>query len=177
MNAVCIKGPGFADGYCAVQDCGNGQVTCPPGSACVSERLTLEFLGLSPWIDEDMPAGTELERELQQGMKQSCASVFFVTPSYVDEKYLRAEVNYAIAEKRERDASFAIITLLLPGKGRRKACRCLNFSSPTFGSNLEPFSKGYGKSSRLYLRRQERLAWLPLKDNLLMSASRSHGPR
>jgi len=35
-NVVCLKGPGFADGYCAVQGCAGGQ-ECPPGSACVSD--------------------------------------------------------------------------------------------------------------------------------------------
>lgn len=79
-------------------------------------KLTLEMLGLSPWLDEDdMPAGTELHRALQKGMKDSCAAVFFVTPSYVDDNFLRNEINYAIAEKTERGDSFSIITLVLPG--------------------------------------------------------------
>lgn len=81
-------------------------------------KQTLEVLGLRPWLDEDdLPAGTELERALQAGMKASCAAVFFVTPSFADEKYLRAEINYAVAEKRQRAEAFAIITLLLRDGG------------------------------------------------------------
>jgi hypothetical protein len=79
-------------------------------------KLTLEMVGLSPWLDEDeMPAGTELHRGLQKGMKDSCAAVFFITPSYVDDKFLRNEINYAITEKTERGDDFAIITLVLSG--------------------------------------------------------------
>lgn len=77
-------------------------------------KLTLEMVGLSPWLDEDdMPAGSELHRALQKGMKDSCAAVFFITPAYLDERFLRTEINYAIAEKTERGDAFAIITLLL----------------------------------------------------------------
>jgi len=35
-NVVCVTGPGFGDGYCAVQGCASGQ-TCPPGSTCISD--------------------------------------------------------------------------------------------------------------------------------------------
>jgi hypothetical protein len=78
-------------------------------------KRTLELLGLDPWIDEDdLTAGAELERGIQNGMKDSCAVVFFVTPAFLDERWLRAELNYAIAEKRTRDDSFALITLVLP---------------------------------------------------------------
>jgi hypothetical protein len=83
-------------------------------------KLTLEMVGLSPWLDEDeMPAGTELHRALQKGMKDSCAAVFFVTPSYVDDKFVRTEINYAITEKTERGDAFAIITLVLSGADGR----------------------------------------------------------
>src|SRR2546427_4898452 len=78
-------------------------------------KLTLELLGLKPWLDEDeLPAGAELHRALQRGMKDSCAAVFFITGSYKDEKYLRAEINYAITEKTNRGDDFSIITLVLP---------------------------------------------------------------
>ena len=77
-------------------------------------KLTLELLGLEPWLDEDdMPAGSELERGLQLGMKNSCAAVFFVTPAFADERYLKAEVGYAVTEKRHREDAFAIIALVL----------------------------------------------------------------
>jgi TIR domain len=79
-------------------------------------KLTLEMVGLSPWLDEDdMPAGAELHRALQKGIKDSCAAVFFVTPSYVDDKFLRIEINYAITEKTERGDGFSIVTLVLSG--------------------------------------------------------------
>lgn len=75
-------------------------------------KKTLELLGYDPWIDEDeMPAGTPLERGLLRGMQDSCGIVFFITPSFKDEGYLESEVNYAIQEKREKGDKFAIITL------------------------------------------------------------------
>jgi hypothetical protein len=80
-------------------------------------KATLELLGLRPWLDEDaMPAGTELERGISQGFKDSCAVVFFVTPDFKDENFLATEVNYAIREKRTKDDQFQIITLCLHGK-------------------------------------------------------------
>ena len=78
-------------------------------------KQTLELLGLKPWLDEDdLAAGAELHREIQKGMKESCAAVFFITPDYKDEKFLRAEIDYAIAEKTQRGDAFSIITLVLP---------------------------------------------------------------
>lgn len=57
----------------------------------------LKTLGFDPWLDEDaMVAGTPLERGILDGFEQSCAAVFFVTPSFQDENYLATEVNYAI---------------------------------------------------------------------------------
>lgn len=79
-------------------------------------KKTLELLGLKPWLDEDdLPAGAELHRGIQNGMRDSVAAIFFITPQYKDEQYLRAEINYAIAEKMRRGDSFAIITLVLDG--------------------------------------------------------------
>lgn len=74
----------------------------------------LKELGFEPWLDEDaMVAGTNLNRGIDQGFQESCAAVFFVTPSYVDEGYLEDEVDYAIDEKKEKGDKFAIITLAL----------------------------------------------------------------
>lgn len=74
---------------------------------------TLRTLGFQPWLDEDdMPAGTQLHRGILKGFSESCAAVFFVTPKFVDEKYLEREVNYAISEKTERGNRFSIITLV-----------------------------------------------------------------
>ena len=75
-------------------------------------KETLDLLGYKPWVDDAaMPAGTELERGLLKGMEESCAAVFFITPSFVDEGFLQTEINYAIREKRNKGDRFAIITL------------------------------------------------------------------
>lgn len=81
----------------------------------------LKTIGFDPWLDEDaMTAGTELERGILKGFKDSCAAVFFITPNFVDEGYLATEVNYAIAEKRAKGARFAIITIVFTGKKGEK---------------------------------------------------------
>ena len=77
-------------------------------------KKTLELLGFDPWLDEDnMVAGASLERSIQQGFKDSCAAIFFVTPNFKDEDYLGSEVEYAISEKRKKKELFSIITLVL----------------------------------------------------------------
>lgn len=79
----------------------------------------LAFAGFSPWLDDDaMPAGANLERAIRQGFCDSCAAVFFVTPAFSDEKYLAAEVDYAIAEKRSKGDRFAIISLVFTGESQ-----------------------------------------------------------
>lgn len=81
----------------------------------------LKELGFDPWLDEDaMVAGTELERAILDGFQRSCAAVFFITPNFQDEKYLRSEINYAVQQKREKDGRFAIITLLFTDKNGAK---------------------------------------------------------
>ena len=84
-----------------------------PDKAKVREfKETLSILGFDPWLDEDaMAAGVQLDRSILQGMKDSCAAVFFLTPNFSDEKFLATEINYAIAEHRERSPDFAIIAL------------------------------------------------------------------
>lgn len=81
----------------------------------VREYFTvLKTLGFDPWLDEDaMIAGMPLDRALLNGMKESCAAVFFVTPDYKDEKYLADEIDYAKNQKREKGDKFSIITLVL----------------------------------------------------------------
>lgn len=60
----------------------------------------LRLLGFDPWLDEEaMPAGTELNRGILQGFNDSCAAVFLITPAFMDEKYLRTEINYAVDQK------------------------------------------------------------------------------
>jgi hypothetical protein len=72
----------------------------------------LRRLGFDPWLDEsNLPVGANLERGILRGFEESCAAVFFITESFIDEKYLAAEVDYAIMQKRQKDKKFAIITL------------------------------------------------------------------
>ena len=81
----------------------------------VVERFyaTLKLLGFDPWLDkEDMPAGSELHRSIRDGFRDSCAAVFFITPNFADEKYLRQEINYALEEKTDKGSRFAIVTLV-----------------------------------------------------------------
>jgi len=61
-----------------------------------------------------MPAGAELHRAIQQGFRDSCAAVFFITPSFKDEAYLRGEINHAVAEKTAKGDRFAIVSLSFP---------------------------------------------------------------
>lgn len=73
----------------------------------------LKDLGFQPWIDEaELHAGTPLERGLLRGLKQSCAAVFFITPEFKDEGFLATEIDYAVAEQRERPSEFVIVTLV-----------------------------------------------------------------
>jgi hypothetical protein len=75
-------------------------------------KETLQLLGYSPWLDDDaMPAGVTAYRAILQGMKESCAVVFFITPSFKDDGYLANEIDYAIEEKRVKKDRFAIIAL------------------------------------------------------------------
>ena len=84
----------------------------------VDFKKTLKALGYEPWLDEEaMPAGVPVERAVLQGMKDSCAVVFFITPSFRDEGYLETEINYAIQEKREKGDNFVIVTLLFDDSG------------------------------------------------------------
>ncbi len=80
----------------------------------------LQTIGFDVWLDEDaMVAGVSLERALLSGMRSSCAAVFFLTPNYVDENYLATEIDYAMAQKRQRGDQFSIITLLLAEESGR----------------------------------------------------------
>jgi hypothetical protein len=72
----------------------------------------LQSLGFAPWLDaEQMPAGTVLTRGIAEGMGSSCACVFFVTPNFVDERYIRHEIDLASRAAIERPDDFRIITL------------------------------------------------------------------
>jgi len=85
-----------------------------------SFKETLELLGFEPWLDEEnMVAGTGLERGISAGFEQSFAAVFFVTPNFLDEAYLATEVEYAIREKREKGNKFAIISIVFTVNGKK----------------------------------------------------------
>ncbi|WP_159086571.1 toll/interleukin-1 receptor domain-containing protein [Burkholderia sp. LA-2-3-30-S1-D2] len=76
--------------------------------------LTLKEIGFDPWLDEDrMTAGANLEREIKHGMVESCAAVFFITPSFSDKDWIASEVDHAMSEKRKKNSRFAIVPLLL----------------------------------------------------------------
>jgi hypothetical protein len=76
-------------------------------------KALLDTLGFDAWLDEEsMPAGAQLDRSILQGMRDSCAAVFFITPKFADESYLATEINYAIQQHRERPTKFVIITLV-----------------------------------------------------------------
>ena len=76
----------------------------------------LKVCGFQPWIDDDeMPAGSHLDAALVNGMKESCAAVFFITPNFTDERFLKQEIEYAVNEERNRPDDFVIIPLLIGG--------------------------------------------------------------
>lgn len=83
-------------------------------------RDVLRELRYDPWLDEDaMAAGVPLDRAILQGLRDSCAAVFFVTPSFQDRTFVSQEIDYAIAEKRVKGDQFAIVTLVLSSEGSR----------------------------------------------------------
>lgn len=74
----------------------------------------LKQLGFEPWLDEeDMLAGTNLQRGLLKGFEESCACVFFITENFKDEAYLATEIDYAIRQEIQRGAEqFKIVTIV-----------------------------------------------------------------
>jgi hypothetical protein len=86
--------------------------------ALVGEYFTvLKTLGFEPWLDKEaMTAGAKLDRAILQGMQDSCAAVFFITPHFVDDKYLSDEIEHAIREQREKGDKFRIISLVYTHK-------------------------------------------------------------
>lgn len=75
-------------------------------------QRALEAIGYEVWLDEkNLQAGDPLERGILNGFNESCAAVFFITENFKDEKYLKTEIDYAIAQTREKENYFKIITL------------------------------------------------------------------
>jgi len=58
-----------------------------------------------------LKAGDTLHREIADGFDRSCAVIFFVTTQFKDERWLKREVDHAVARKVERGDRFAIISL------------------------------------------------------------------
>lgn len=82
----------------------------------------LKAAGFSAWLDdENMHAGDKLDRSILEGFKESCAVVFFLTPSFKDELFLAEEINYAKEQEREKGGRFRIIPLIVPGTGADRA--------------------------------------------------------
>lgn len=75
-------------------------------------QRALDAIGYDVWLDEkNLKAGDHLERGILKGFKESCAAVFFITENFKDEKYLKSEIDYAIAQTKEKENYFRIITL------------------------------------------------------------------
>ena len=105
----------------------------------VRYKTALQVCGFQPWIDEDkMHAGSHLDAEILNGMRGSCAAVFFITQNFVDERFLKQEVEYAIQEERERPGDFVIVPLLLDGASRDKVPALLErFVAKTADNELD----------------------------------------
>ena len=85
-------------------------------------NTTLTNLGHETWFDENtLNAGSGLERDILKGMQESCAVVFFITPNFADENWLKMEIDFAVAEKRKREDYFAIITLVFSDETQKNA--------------------------------------------------------
>lgn len=83
-------------------------------------KETLSLLGFDPWFDEDaLKAGDKRDRGILRGFRESCAAVFFTTPSFKDETYLATEIDYAVDEKKQKGDRFSIITLVFEKDGRK----------------------------------------------------------
>ena len=80
----------------------------------------LKAMGLQPWLDEEvLKAGDTLD--LEKGMADSCAAVFFVTPAFKAVSWIKDEIEYALKQKKARGNGFKIITLRLADKkGKRR---------------------------------------------------------
>ena len=102
-------------------------------------KTALKICGFQPWIDEDeMPAGAHLDAAIINGMRDSCAAVFFITPNFTDERFLKQEIEYAINEERERSGKFVIIPLLLDGASQNQVPALLSrFVAKTVGDDLD----------------------------------------
>ena len=73
----------------------------------------LDTIGYRTWLDEKaMTAGVVLHRGLLDGMKNSAAAIFFITPDFADEGYLAKEIEYALQQEQERPGEFKIVPIV-----------------------------------------------------------------
>ena len=76
----------------------------------------LKDLKFEPWLDEEaLIAGVSRDRSIRAGMKESCACIFFITNNFIDEKFIKSEIDWAHDEKiRRENSDFSIIILVFP---------------------------------------------------------------
>jgi hypothetical protein len=75
----------------------------------------LRELGFDPWFDQvNVVASDEVLRKLSAGIRESCATVFFVSERFLDDGYIRFEVSYA-REAFTHNPAYKLIPLALPG--------------------------------------------------------------
>lgn len=74
----------------------------------------LKVLGFEPWLDEVANEPWENpSRGINKGMRQSCACVFFITPRFSDDKYVRDEISLALRLRTELgEDNFRVIPLV-----------------------------------------------------------------
>jgi hypothetical protein len=74
----------------------------------------LKLAGFDPWFDRhEINMGVPAERALVEAIRSACAAVFFVTPHFVDERYIQLEIDCAVHENVEKEPHYLIIPLVL----------------------------------------------------------------
>lgn len=75
----------------------------------------LAELGLHTWLDcRELTGGGKLADEIIQAIDQACFLLAVISPNTVNSKWVRKEINHALA-KQKQDPSFKVIPLLLKG--------------------------------------------------------------
>jgi len=79
----------------------------------------LQAAGFRPWLDaQEMHAGDSPDEGIIRAFKESCAVVFFLTPEFKVDKFLKDEIRYAKVEEREKGDRFRLISLMVPQNGK-----------------------------------------------------------
>lgn len=84
-------------------------------------KATLETMGFEPWVDENDLLGYGSPSNYSQGFTESCAAIFFITDDFSTSPEFKKEIEYAVEEKRKKNSSFSILTLIL--NDENKKCR------------------------------------------------------